>query len=61
MLKVEADHIITQCIEAYCVSSRYSSASGPHTFNQNPNAFDLDEMLKLYPQGPHVTTAGGPP
>ena len=52
MLKEEADHVIAQVVESYCIASRYSSDSGPLTFNQRPNDFDLDAMLKHYPKPP---------
>ncbi|KAH8098127.1 ATP11 protein [Aureococcus anophagefferens] len=52
MLKEEADHVIAQVVESYCIASRYSSDSGPLTFNQRPNDFDLDAMLKHDPKPP---------
>ena len=52
MLKEEADHVVSQVVESYCIASRYSSNSGALTFNQNPNAFDLDGMMKFYPKPP---------
>ena len=48
----EADHVVSQVVESYCIASRYSSNSGALTFNQNPNAFDRDGMMKFYPKPP---------
>ena len=53
LTKAEADHVVTQTIESYCIASRFSAKAGPLTFNQKPDAFDLDEMMKLYPRRPH--------
>ena len=50
MTKPEADHVIAQTIESYCVASRFSGSGGPLTFNQQPNAFDLDAMMAAYPR-----------
>ena len=55
--KTEAEHIIEQTIQAYCVGSRFSDAkTGPLVFNQNPDRFDLDEMLRNYPSLVSLTT-----
>ena len=55
--KTEAEHIIEQTISAYCVGGRFSdSRAGPLVFNQNPDKFDLDAMLRGYPNLTSLTT-----
>ena len=49
LAKNEAEFLIDQCVQSYCVLSRFSAPSGPLTFNQEPKRFDLDGMMRGYP------------
>ena len=49
LAKAEAEFLVGQTLQSYCVLSRFSAPSGPLTFNQEPKRFDLDAMMRHYP------------
>ena len=49
LAKNEAEFLMDQTVQSYCVLSRFSAPSGPLTFNQEPKKFDLDGMMRGYP------------
>ena len=49
LAKNEAEFLMDQCVQSYCILSRFSAPSGPLTFNQEPKKFDLDGMMRGYP------------
>ena len=49
LARAEAEFLMDQTVQSYCVLSRFSAPSGPLTFNQEPKKFDLDGMMRGYP------------